>query len=181
MPEKLYRFLLQLFPSRFRAQYADEAMQLFRDRLREERGVLKRTRLWMDLLLDLSVSAAREHRRPVSHPAPSPSGVPSFLVLEEKPLRPDTFLFGTVLALLAIGAFAFLLAHGGNRVLMPALTNRPMRSTVGSAVGTDRVASQTPAPSAAESTPVPLVTPAEQRLVIRRVAQAIQEYEQDSP
>ena len=38
MSEKLYALLFRLYPSRFRDAYAEEAMQLFRDRSRDEHG-----------------------------------------------------------------------------------------------------------------------------------------------
>jgi hypothetical protein len=37
MSEKIYALLLRLYPARFRAKYADAAMELFRDRARDER------------------------------------------------------------------------------------------------------------------------------------------------
>lgn len=179
MSEKLYALLLRLYPSRFRGRYAAEAMQVFRDRIRDERGVLKRARLWLDLLVDVSISVPREHHRPPSPPAPSVSGLPSFLVLEEEPLRPDRFLFGTVLALLALGTFGYLLTHGGNRVLLPGLSHESLRSVMAPAAS-PAVAGQNPAASAAsEASEVPVVTAAERQLVIRKVVGAIQVYDPD--
>lgn len=63
MSETIYRWLLKLYPKRFREEYGAAAMQLFRDRLREERGVLGRLRFWVDVIADLAVSIPREHRR----------------------------------------------------------------------------------------------------------------------
>ena len=37
MSEKIYAWLLRLYPSRFREAYGDEAVQLFRDRARDEK------------------------------------------------------------------------------------------------------------------------------------------------
>jgi RimJ/RimL family protein N-acetyltransferase len=37
MSEKIYGWLLRLFPSHFRQGYGDEALLLFRDRAREEK------------------------------------------------------------------------------------------------------------------------------------------------
>ena len=177
MSEKLYALLLRLYPPEFRKKYAGEAMQVFRDRLRDERGVLKRTRLWLGVLLDLSMSAPREHRRPRSQPAQSPSGIPSFLVLENEPPRPDIFLFGTVLAVIAIGTFGFLLTHGGNRVLFPAGSNEPLRSAIPPAVNASKTGEQNASRTETDATEDPLVTPAEQRLVIRKVIGIVQEYD----
>ena len=40
MSEKIYACLLRLYPARFREQYEAEALQLFQDRMRDERGLL---------------------------------------------------------------------------------------------------------------------------------------------
>jgi hypothetical protein len=45
MSEKMYIRLLRLYPSRFRKEYEGEALQLIRDRLRDETGFFKRARL----------------------------------------------------------------------------------------------------------------------------------------
>jgi hypothetical protein len=117
MSEKLYRLLLRLYPARFRKEYGEEAVQLFGDRLRHEAGFLQRLRLWMDVLMDLSLSLPREYRRApstIASAAPaSPAGVPLFQVLEEQPPRPGTFVTGAILAFAALGVFGVLLKHGG--------------------------------------------------------------------
>ena len=38
MSEKIYAWLLRLYPSHFRKTYGEEALQLFRDRARDENG-----------------------------------------------------------------------------------------------------------------------------------------------
>ena len=63
MSEKIYAWLLRLYPSYFRRAYGEAALQLFRDRSRDERGVFTGLRLWLDLISDLAVSAPREYRR----------------------------------------------------------------------------------------------------------------------
>lgn len=117
MSEKLYALLLHLYPARFRQNYGEEALQLFRDRCRDEQGLFPRLRLWLDLLVDVGLSVPPEYRRAAStlasSPIPPPAGVPSFHVLETEPPRPGTFLFGAVLALAAVGAFGFLLNYAG--------------------------------------------------------------------
>jgi len=45
MSEEMYIRLLRLYPSRFRKEYEDEALQLIRDRLHDETGFFKRARL----------------------------------------------------------------------------------------------------------------------------------------
>jgi hypothetical protein len=63
MSEKIYTWLLRLYPSHFREQYGEDAMQLFRDRTRDERGFPAKFRLWAELLVDCAVSIPREYRR----------------------------------------------------------------------------------------------------------------------
>lgn len=65
MSERIFAWLLKLYPPRFREEYGAFALQLFRDRLQSERGLPKRFRLWLDIILDLIVSVPREHRRPL--------------------------------------------------------------------------------------------------------------------
>ena len=141
MSERLYALLLRLYPAAFRKEYGEAALQLFRDRLRDERGVLPRLRLWLDLLLDLGLSLPPEYRRApsalVSAPMQPKSGLPSFHMLESELPRPGTFLFGTVFALASLGVLGFLLNHPGE-------TNLFRRSS-----------SQTPARSSASPAPAP--------------------------
>jgi len=62
MSEKIYLWLWRLYPSHFREAYREEAVQLFRDRARHERGFFRGLRLWLDLLADLAISVSREYR-----------------------------------------------------------------------------------------------------------------------
>src|SRR5262249_11500503 len=107
MSEKFYALLLRLYPSHFCEEYRDEALQLFRDRVRDERGFLARLRFWMDVLVDLLISVPREYLH-VPRPAAVAStpqrlwGVPFLYVLQEQPLRPSALLFGGVLSVAAV-------------------------------------------------------------------------------
>lgn len=116
MSEKLYALLLRLYPARFRRQYGEEAMLLFRERLRDERGAVARLRLWLDLLLDAGSSLPREYRRgaPALNAAPvAPAGLPLFQTIEPKLPKPGSFLGGTLMAFVAVGGLGFLLNHAG--------------------------------------------------------------------
>jgi hypothetical protein len=62
MFEKVYALLSRLYPSRFLKMYGDTALQLFRDRSRDERGCLSRLQVWLDLLFDLAISLPSEHK-----------------------------------------------------------------------------------------------------------------------
>src|SRR2546429_2490263 len=97
MSEKIYAWLLRLFPSRFREAYGEEALQLVRDRCRDEKGFLLRLRLWLDLLGDLALSVPRAYFRVqpelTSYAAHLRSeGVPSLLILPDESLGAGTLL-----------------------------------------------------------------------------------------
>jgi hypothetical protein len=118
MSEKIYTWLLRLFPSQFREAYGEEALQLFRDRVRDEKGFLARLRLWLDLLADLAISVPQQYL----HLEPALAGrsalqrlygTPSFFVLGDEAPRPGALLLGGALTLTALAAFSILLGHPG--------------------------------------------------------------------
>lgn len=116
MSEKIYALFLRLYPAAFRRVYGDDAMQLFRDRVRDETGLLPRIRLCLDLLIDFALGlhqALHNSRRiPVAAAgADYNPGVPSFRTLDRQPLRPGSFLFGCACSLAALGTFIFVLGH----------------------------------------------------------------------
>jgi Peptidase family S41/N-terminal domain of Peptidase_S41 in eukaryotic IRBP len=101
MSEKIYAWLLRLYPSHFRDAYGDAVLQLFRDRSRHERGVFPSLCLWLDLLVDLAITVPRQY----CHVQPArPVGTPSFYVLEGESPRLGALLLGGVLSLGAVGA-----------------------------------------------------------------------------
>ena len=119
MSEKIYAFLLRFYPSGFRKAYGVEAMQLVRDRLRNEKGFVCWLRLWIDLLADFAMSLPREYRyaQPVlanSSTRQRLDGVPSFHVLEDQPLGAGTLLAAVVFVLAALGTLSMLMKHGGD-------------------------------------------------------------------
>src|ERR1700752_2204797 len=117
MSEKIYACLLRLYPAKFRRAHGEDALQLFRDRLRDETGFLPRLRLWLDIFLDLAVSvplqyASRESafgRACVPHTA----GVPLFLGLESESLRPFSLASGGALPLAVLSLATGLLNQTG--------------------------------------------------------------------
>lgn len=114
--EKLFRLLLRLYPSRFRDSYGDEALQLFRDRLRDERGPSAALRLWFDLICDLIVSVPCQYLRPrpslrVEMLQESSNGAPSLFVLGDAPPSTKSLLSGTLLSVLALTSLSFSQAH----------------------------------------------------------------------
>ena len=66
MSEKIYAWLLKIYPVRFREDYGTAAMQLFCDRLRAERGIFRRLRFWLDMIADLAISIPRNQMWPDS-------------------------------------------------------------------------------------------------------------------
>src|SRR5215469_15591432 len=124
MSEKIYSWFLRLYPSRFRESYGGEALQLFRDRARDEKGFFERLRLWLDLLADLAISVPREHYHfqpeffGVS--AQRLEGIPAFFVLESGSPRPGALFSGGILTLVCVITFSVWLSQ-------PALS-RPFRA-----------------------------------------------------
>src|SRR6201986_2994817 len=99
MSEKMFTRLFRLYPSRFRKQYGDEALQLIRDRLRDETGFLQRARLWWDLVTDVFAGLPLAYRNSyaVTESTPASSnaeGIPSFMILDKEPLGRAAILMG---------------------------------------------------------------------------------------
>ena len=129
MFEKMYTRLLRLYPSRFRKEYEGEALQLIRDRLRDERGFCKRARLLWDLVADVSAGLPQAYRNSyAATEAASLSlyaeGIPSFKVLEEEPIGRGSILIGGSLSLTTIVAFGFLLSWSMDRLPVPGSNGR---------------------------------------------------------
>jgi hypothetical protein len=124
MSEWIYSCLLRLYPALFRETYGQEARQLFRDRLRDERGFWSRLGLWIDLFFDLVLSVPLAHgrntRRLVTVVAPRLVGVPSFCVLEDDPLRPSAILLAGALAVAAVSGSSVLMSRTRNYWPFPA-------------------------------------------------------------
>lgn len=125
MSEKIYAWLLRLYPSNFQEAYREEALQLFRDRAQNESGFLSRLRLWLDLLSDLAVSVPIWHHAvpaarigaPATHRS---NGVPAFHSLENEALSFGSLFYGGIVSLVAYGSVLLLISHGGNTLPLPA-------------------------------------------------------------
>jgi hypothetical protein len=116
MFEKIYSFLLRLYPAGFRRHYGAEALQLFQDRLRDERGLLRKSRLWMDLLTDFATGLPKAYRNtytttPTTQPWLTVTGLPTFRTLEEEPLRPGSIVMGGVFGTATLALFIFVMGH----------------------------------------------------------------------
>lgn len=152
MSEKLYAFLLRLYPAHFRQIYGEDALQLFRDRLRDEPGLAGRLRLWMDVLADLAASAPREHRRAAVATRVA-AEARLFQVLEMEPPRPATFFVGGALALAGVAAFIFLLNYGGERKPFRAQSSTAPQIASAESAGPNSSATQLSAEGRAQSVP----------------------------
>jgi hypothetical protein len=129
MSERLYAWLLHLFPAAFRQAYGQAALQLFRDRARDEKGFFPTLRLWLDLLGDLAISIPREYRyaRPALDAAFQHhlQGAPSFFVLGEELPGTGSLILGSALSMLALGLLFIALAQPGtHRSLTPSTGQR---------------------------------------------------------
>ncbi|MGP0074480.1 MAG: S41 family peptidase [Bryobacteraceae bacterium] len=111
MSERIYAWLLRLYPSSFREAFGDEALQLYRDRAHYERGFLSSLRLWLDLLGDLAASIPREYARILDRQPLETA--PAFHVLADESLRGSALLFGGALSLITFGVLPFLISHSG--------------------------------------------------------------------
>jgi predicted secreted Zn-dependent protease len=119
MSEKIYALLLRLFPSHFREAYGEDALQLFRDRARDESGFFPGVRLWLDLLSDLVWSVPREylHMQPALIGASAYrrlDGLPLFFILEDASPRFGALLLGCVFSLAAVGTISVLITQVGS-------------------------------------------------------------------
>ncbi len=92
---KLYRWLLNLYPARFREEYAGPLQQQFLDDYREALTIGSRSKLWLSALRDLAwsipVELAHELRQDLSHS------------LRVHARRPFVMTFTIVILALAIG------------------------------------------------------------------------------
>jgi hypothetical protein len=119
MSEKVFRLLLHLYPPRFRHEYGDEALHLFRDRSRDETGAWPSVRLCLDLLADLVISLPREYRytRPEVAGASVKArldGTPTFFVFDTASPGRRPLLLGGLLSLITLVSFPKLMNEFGN-------------------------------------------------------------------
>jgi hypothetical protein len=117
MSEKIYVYLLRIFPSAFRRHYEEEALRLIRDRLNDEKSFLLRIRLSFDLIRDIVGALPQAYRNSYAEVAAAASltpqfdGVPSFRILQKEPLRRGAIPTAGVLSVTALATFAFVMGH----------------------------------------------------------------------
>jgi Peptidase family S41 len=107
MFETLCALLLRLYPSEFRDEYGPAALQLMKDRARDERGVFRRVRLLMDLVLDLGATSLHgwHARKPLLAPIDGP---PRFDIIDVHRPSPVALAVGVVVSILMFAAFTQL-------------------------------------------------------------------------
>jgi len=119
MSEKIFAWLLRLYPSHFRQAYGDDALQLFRDRARDEQGLFPSLRLWLDLLTDSAVSIPREHYSSQTALIEAPlrqraDGSLSFHVVGSGTPSLGALLLGGIFSLVVLGTCSVLISHVRN-------------------------------------------------------------------
>jgi len=106
MSEKIFSWLLRLYPSHFREAYGDEALQLLRDRARDEKAFVARMRLCLDLTGDIAAALLRGYNPPQKAATASAGGNrdgnPEFLLLKTQSPHPKVFFAGAVVSLLVL-------------------------------------------------------------------------------
>jgi hypothetical protein len=115
MSEKIFALLLRLYPSRFRNKYGREALQLIKDRFRDESGSFKRIRLVWDLVADGLFGLPQAYRNSYASTETTSlsfdaEGIPSFRVLDKEPIGRGSILLGGAMSLSTIVAFGWLLS-----------------------------------------------------------------------
>lgn len=114
MSEKMLALLFRLYPPAFRERYLHEALLLCRDRRNHETGIYRRARLTCDLLIDSFAGLPKAWHTSYSivavrSQAPNTQPIPSFNLLQTEPLRPTSIFLGSMLSIVAIGVFAFVM------------------------------------------------------------------------
>ena len=184
MSEKIYSLLLRLYPSKFRARYGNEALQLFRDRVRDEKGSFPGIKLWRDLLVDFAISLPGEYMHSRGGLAEgtalyTSNGVPAFHVLDDKRLPTESLVSGTLLTLLALSTFWILLGYGGRAASIVHFRPSSEGRGVGApGPGAQRIGNEIvpAAPSIEENKRMYPVDDAERRRVVRSAASLVRQY-----
>lgn len=148
MHERIYAWLLRLYPAAFRHEYAEEALLLFRDRLQDEQGCAARARLWRDILEDLGASLWREHRAALAGPLPSAdhAAVPGLRLIRDG-AHFKHFLVGAFGSIGAYYAMSVVLLGGA-----PAVP--PWAAGRGAGLAAPRLQAPQPVPSSSEQAAV---------------------------
>ncbi|KAA6455718.1 S41 family peptidase [Acidobacteria bacterium AB60] len=131
MSEKIYGWLLGLYPSAFRHRYGEEVLEDFRECMGRQTTNIGKIRAGVALFADLAAGLPQAWRNRYALPAAATassqiSGVPVFGTLEEEPLRPGSIAMGAVSATCALALFAFVMGHVERRAFVSG--NQRMRA-----------------------------------------------------
>jgi hypothetical protein len=107
MFEHFCALLLRFYPAEFRRAYGREAVQLMLDRARDERGVFLRTRLLMDLTIDLFATSLHGWQRGNAALARI-DDAPRFDIIEVHGPRPEALAAGVLTSILLFASFTLL-------------------------------------------------------------------------
>lgn len=178
MSERLFVCLLRLYPSAFREKYRMEALQLYRDRLRDESGRLRRIRLYCDLLADALIGLPQAWRN--SYAATSAplvdsgsADAPLFRLIHNEPLPRALILLGAVFSTTVLFAFCLAMkfslvmslssaAHTASGAAQTASPIESVMQRLNRPVSTDGLDVQTPA-STSETAGLPTAQAATER------------------
>ncbi len=134
MCEQVYMFLLRMLAPRFAAVFGSEAIQLVRDRCRNERGFLARLRLIRDLVADLTACAMRDGSYGRAKFEIHDSLI-VFHQIEAGLPRAYALALGAALSVATVGAIPALVGLGGAAVYAHASMAPLYASEFGSAIG----------------------------------------------
>jgi Ca2+-binding EF-hand superfamily protein len=140
MSERIYRLILALYPSRFRDEFGDGALALFRDRLRAERGFAQRLQLWIDMIRDAAVSLPVEYRRAPLHLAGSHAGHgageatfrhgPEFHQFDPEIPRRSALINGGIVTIVVFTGLALFMGSAAKRAPWLLGSHHPSRSHI---------------------------------------------------
>jgi uncharacterized protein (TIGR03435 family) len=108
MSERFFAFLVRFYPAGFRRAYNEEAVRFVLDRARDEKGILLRLRLLVDLLWDLVVMISHTgmwQERPATSPY-AVDGMLSWRFVEDEAPRPAALATGSFVSLALIAALS---------------------------------------------------------------------------
>ena len=114
MSERAFTWLVRLYPAAFRQKYGQETLQLYRDRMRDERGFMRRILLYRDLMVDAVIGAPQAWRNSYAETGAGTfvggvSGLPAFHLLDREPLGVGPVAIGCVFSISALVGFGLVM------------------------------------------------------------------------
>lgn len=123
--QRLYHWLLRLYPQTYRTNYETEMFNLFTDQCREacrEQGKLGILSLWLHILADTGVSVAREHLSDPNAKAGLLESIPNAPLPWKGVLLVSIpgliFFINQIQQLISDSAWYFMMFHGANYFLI---------------------------------------------------------------